>query len=145
MSERLTFDKARQLITELPEEREPAWGSLTAGRLLCHLRDSFDISTGKISMDVKPATFFKGLRKWLVIYSPFPWPKGVKVPEAFFESDPEQFAEDKISLFESMDDFLALPEDYSFDHPLFGPMDKSDWHHLHRRHMAHHFRQFKLL
>ena len=143
MSE-LTFKKAMELIAELPEDRPAAWGSLTANRLLCHLRDSFDISTGKISMDLKPARFFKGLRKWLVIYSPMPWPKGIKVPDAFFHSDPEQFSDDKSSLLAAIDAFLDLPEDYSFDHPLFGRMNKSDWQRLHLRHMAHHFRQFEL-
>ena len=136
------YEQIVQRINDLPIDANPEWGNLTAPKLVAHLIDSMRFAKGEKDLEIKLSILPKWLLKWLTIYSPMPWPKGIKVPEAFFEHDPREFAEDKKKLIQLIDEYLALPESHTTDHPLFGKMSKKDWDHLKLRHFKHHFKQF---
>ena len=130
-------------IENLDMAASPAWGTLTAPRLIAHLIDSLLFARGAKVLEIKkPPLVPKWLIKWLTIYSPMPWPKGIKAPPSFFEYDPQEFDADKQELIKQLDAFIALPDSHATDHPLMGRLSKKDWDHLNYRHFNHHFRQF---
>ena len=135
-------EKIVQRINDLPIDASPRWGSLTAPKLVAHLIDSMRFAKGEKKLEMKRPPLPKWLVKWVTIYSPMPWPKGIKVPPTFFEHDPQEFAADKQKLIQLIDEFIALPESHSTDHPLMGKLSKKDWEHLKLRHFKHHFKQF---
>ena len=138
-------DNYQQIVTvikNLEADRKPQWGKLTSKRLIAHLIDSFSFAIGHKKLEMKGSIMPKFLMKWMTIYSPMPWPKGIKVPDDFFEYQAENLDEDKTKLIKLIDEFIALPESHTTEHPLFGRMSKKDWDHLSLRHLKHHFRQF---
>ena len=129
-------------IDALTEGTKPRWGKLTAQTLIPHLIDPF-----QIALKERPLNFTinapKWFLKWLVIYSPIPWPKGVKAPDDFLFSKPTSLAKDKSDLIEYLHKFNAT-DDFLIMHPVFGKMTKADWDALLFRHLKHHFTQFNL-
>ena len=142
MSFKENYDELVQRIRNLDINTQPHWGSLTAPKLIAHLIDSMRFAKGEKQLEMKPLLLPKFLVKWFTIYSPVPWPKGIKVPQSFFEYDPQEFANDKEILIKLIDEFNALPETHTTEHPLMGTMSKKDWEHLKLRHFKHHFKQF---
>ena len=139
------FDTVRVKLQAIEAGTKPRWGSLNASELMCHFRDTLDIYLEMKTLDVSSA-MPAFLMKWVVIYSPLPWPKGVKVPmESFFASSPETFEQDRQQLMERIDRFVDLPDDYQYKHPVFGVMSKKDCTVMQLRHFTHHFRQFNLI
>ena len=63
---RLSADSARQ------------WGKMTVNQTVCHLADSYRMAVGDHKVaDVSTLWTRTGL-KWIVLYAPMPWPKGVR-------------------------------------------------------------------
>src|ERR1041385_8230581 len=55
------------------------WGSLTAAEMLRHLGDSLESVLGvRLPPGPTPSGKARPLLKWLILYAPMPWPKGVK-------------------------------------------------------------------
>ncbi len=129
-------------IRSLNEDTNPLWGMLTASELIVHLSEPF-----QIALKERPLNFTipapKWLVKWIVIYSPFPWPKGTKAPEDYLTLTPSEFHADKETLISYLDKFINS-DDLLEDHSAFGKMSKSDWDYLLYRHFLHHFKQFRL-
>jgi len=82
------------------------------------------------------------LGRWLVISSPFPWPKGVQVPPVMFESDPGDFEADRQQVVAYVERFAAGPQQDWGVSPAFGPLKPTGWARLNWRHLDHHLRQF---
>ena len=63
---RLSVDSARQ------------WGKMTVSQTVCHLADAYRMAVGDHKVaDVSTLWTRTGL-KWIVLYAPMPWPKGVR-------------------------------------------------------------------
>ena len=136
------YEKIVTRINELDAAQKPQWGKLTTKRLIAHLIDSFGFALAHKKLEMKGSLMPKFIMKWLTIYSPMPWPKGIKVPDEFFEYEADDLAQDKAKLIKLIDEFIALPDTHNTEHPLFGKMSKKDWDHLSLRHLKHHFKQF---
>ena len=89
----------------------------------------------------------QALIKLLAIYSPFPWPHGVKTrPEADQErggTPPTTFAADRAALDAACERFVSqLDVLATRPHFLFGSLSPAEWARWGYRHMDHHLRQF---
>jgi hypothetical protein len=126
------------------------WGSLTAAEMLCHLGDSFESVLGvRLPPGPTPSGKARPLLKWLILYAPMPWPKGVKTRPGV---DPHQqgtrpgdFQLDRARAIAGLDQLAAAPAgSLARVHFMVGPMSQKDWHRWAYKHVDHHLRQFGL-
>ncbi len=85
--------------------------------------------------------------KWLMLYSPMPFPKGVETrPGVNPRKDgtrPGDFAADRARMIGSLRALaIAEPGSVAPTHFRFGKMSLRAWHHWAYKHTDHHLRQF---
>ena len=123
------------------------WGKMSAHQMVCHLSDSFRGAMGERPLSPAPGYFARGVVKWLALYVPVRWPKGVQTrPEMDQEiggTRPGDFEADKRELCRLLDLFTAQPRRFQWQaHPIFGGMSDAEWMRWGYLHMDHHLRQF---
>jgi hypothetical protein len=131
------------------------WGRMTAPQMICHLTDAFRGVTGERSagspaaLSPPPSLLNRTLVRWVALYSPMPWPRGMRTrPEADQEqggTPPADFEADLASLRTATERFLAnLDAVAARPHYLFGTLSRSEWARWAYRHADHHLTQFDL-
>lgn len=136
----------RQLQPDTPRR----WGTLSAGEMLCHLGDAHEsVLQTRIPPGSVPPGAPRRVMKWVALYSPSPWPKGIAtrpgVNPKINGTRPGDFELDRARAIESLESLVTadsttlLPQ-----HVMFGPMSTVDWHRWAYRHVRHHLRQFGL-
>lgn len=121
---------------------------MTAHQMICHLADAI-----RMALDERPVNFCGNwasthIVKFAALYSPLPWPKGVKgSPELDQETGggtpPVDFESDRDELLTLIERLRKQPADSpSPQHPMFGPLSWAQWKVLTYRHCDHHLRQF---
>ena len=116
-------------------------------QMVCHLTDSYRMAVGERNIDDVSTLWTRTGLKWILLYAPLPWPKGVPTfPELDQEkggTKPEDFADDVERLEQALEGFLtAVKEDRCVDSPFMGKLSSSQllrWGYLHA---DHHLRQF---
>jgi hypothetical protein len=138
--------RLRQLRPDSPRH----WGTLTAAEMLCHLGDAHESVLGRrVPPGPPPSTKARPLLKWLILYSPVPWPRGVPTrpgvdPKAG-GTRPDDFEEARERAIESLTSLAtADPATLSACHFKLGPMTAQDWSRWAYLHVSHHLRQFGL-
>jgi hypothetical protein len=135
-------------LQRLRRDSPRRWGTLTPGEMLCHLGDAHESVLGiRIPPGPKPSGRPGPLLKWLVLYGPFPLPRGVKtrpgVDPRIDGTRPEDFERDRERAIGSLKALAAAePATMSPSHFRFGRMSARDWHRWAYRHVDHHLRQF---
>lgn len=137
-----------RLVRLRPDVR-PRWGRMSAGQMLCHLRDSYHVATGDRKASMATGTFQRTVMKWCALHLPVPWPKNVQTrPEVAQDqggTPPGNFDDDRAKLLATIDRFTAAKRDFVWrQHPLFGPMSEREWMRWGYLHADHHLRQFGL-
>lgn len=142
--------RLRERLGRLTPESPRRWGTLTPAEMLCHLGDAGDSVLGRrIPPGAQPSGRRRPLLKWLALYTPMPWPKGVPTRPGVNPREagtrPGDFERDRVRVVEGLDALAAAPvEQLAPAHFLFGPMSRKDWHRWAFRHVDHHLRQFGL-
>jgi hypothetical protein len=131
-------------IRALPADAQPRFGTLTAGRMLCHVLDGLKIAFGEVRPEPVRGPLKNALGKWFVIWSPIPWPKGkIKAPPAFFSTPPgPELEADRVRLLEYVRRFERPGEISWGTSPFLGKLDAREWAALNARHLEHHLSQF---
>ena len=134
-------------LARLHPHESPRWGRMTAGQMLCHLRDSYHAATGDKAVSMATGLFQRTFMKWGGLYLPFEWPKNLQTrPEMAQEkggTPPGDFEQDRKQLVATIERFTATGRDFQWHpHPLFGPMSERDWLRWGYLHADHHLRQF---
>jgi len=126
---------------KLAPEHQPLWGRLSAKKMVCHLGDQLAVALGDIPSEPKGSLLTNTVAKWLVLYVPFPAPKGkVKTVPEMLTTQPSDWGKDTArfeSLLSRLVDAKALAP-----HPAFGKLSHSQWGILAAKHIDHHLRQF---
>ncbi len=126
---------------QLTPEHRPAWGTLTAGRMVCHLCDQLRVALGDVETRARGNALTHTLAKWMVLYLPLSPPKGkVKTVPEMLATEPTTWEADTAEL-ESLVTRLAGAEVVA-PHPVFGRLALGQWGILAAKHMDHHLRQF---
>jgi hypothetical protein len=139
-------ERLRQLRPDTPR----GWGTLTAGEMLCHLGDAHESVLGtRIPPGPPAARAPSPLLKWIALYTPVPWPKGVKtrpgVNPKIDGTKPGDFERDRARAIASLEQLaIAASGGLPPTHFRFGRMSVRDWHRWAYRHVSHHLRQFGL-
>lgn len=131
-------------IRALSPAARPRFGTLTVDRMLCHLLDGLKVAFGELRPEPVPSPFRNALGRWLVIWSPIPWPKGkVKAPPGFFTTAPgPELDADRERLVEYLRRFEKADGISWGTSPFLGTLDAREWAALNARHLDHHLSQF---
>lgn len=133
-----------QRLEALRPETPRRWGTLTPGEMLCHLGDAATSVLGRPPASDAP---LRSVRKWVGLYSPLPWPRGVQTPPQVDPraggTRPADFEQDRRRAIATLHTLARAPDgDLRASHELFGRMTPSDWRRWAYRHTDHHLRQF---
>ena len=124
------------------------WGGMTAPQMICHLDDSFLGVMGEKAMEIPHGFTLWPLVKYIALYAPMEWPKGVPTRPEFDQqagagTPPSHFESDVRRLLGTMDRFARRPRDFQFrPHPMFKVMSEAQWMRWGYLHVDHHLRQF---
>ncbi|MFD2552560.1 phenylacetic acid degradation bifunctional protein PaaZ [Bizionia sediminis] len=150
--EELTTETITKYLKKLTPDTKPQWGIMTPQHMVEHLEFTYKIAAGDIQ-DFEIATPEKILEKvHNSLYNYEKFPKGTNFP--LLETNtlaPLQHPDLETAitkLIEQRDKYLL----YFEQHPeavlkniVFGHLNKYEWYLLERKHLNHHFEQFKLL
>ncbi|MGH7497554.1 MAG: DinB family protein [Gemmatimonadales bacterium] len=137
-------------LHQLRPDTPRRWGTLTAGEMLCHLGDAHESVLGtRIAPGPPPLAGSHPMLKWLVLYVPVPWPKGVQtrpgVNPRIAGTQPGEFERDRGRAIASLQALaVAAPTTLAGCHFVFGAMSPRDWYRWAYRHVTYHLRQFGL-
>jgi hypothetical protein len=120
----------------------PAWGTLDAPRMICHVSDQLRVALGLIPLQKRLDTLVRRtLLKWVVLYTGFEPPHGkVQTAREMLTSAPTTWKAD-------MDECGRLVRAvgnggaHGF-HPAFGALTPTEWGILCWKHLDYHLRQF---
>jgi hypothetical protein len=117
---------------------------MSVSEALCHMADGLVVAFGDKPVNFKPSLMSTRLVKWMVIYSPMPWPKGkIDAPPGFFDTVPDpDFEKNRELLTGLVTRFERGPEQRWGTSPYMGPLNADQWSVLNWRHLDHHLRQF---
>lgn len=121
----------------------PAWGTLTAPRMVCHLADQLRVALGDIpSRDVSSLPL-RTVVRFLVIHTGFQAPPGkVKTVREMLTSAPGDWGTDLASCGALLERLAATAS--PAPHPAFGRLTPREWGVLAWKHFDHHLRQFRV-
>lgn len=125
------------------------WGRMSAHQMVCHLSDAFRHVTRQKAASPASGIVQVTLIKWIALYVPFTWPRGVPTrPEMDQEIEgtkPGDFAADLAELESLLETVTTAPTNFDWPaHPIFGRMSESAWMRWAYLHVDHHLRQFGL-
>jgi len=134
-------------LSKVQPDGKRRWGRMTPHQMICHLSDSFRFSLGERSAGSVENFFTRSVMKWIALYLPLPWPRGVPTrPEMDQQAGgtkPVEFERDRRELETLIERFIERPESFEFArHPFFGKMTEFEWMRWGYLHCDHHFRQF---
>lgn len=135
-------------LSKIQPDSQRRWGRMNAHQMVCHLSDSLRFSLGERSAGSVENFLTRSLMKWVALYLPLPWPRGVPTrPEMDQQaggSEPVEFERDRQELEKLIERFIERPEGFEFGrHPFFGKMTEFEWMRWGYLHCDHHFRQFR--
>ena len=138
----------RSRLSGVRQDTPRVWGSMSAAQMICHLNDSFLGVMGEKPMQIPPGISIWPVLKYVALYAPMQWPKGVPTRPEFDQlagggTPPAQFETDVRSLLGTMERFSGNPRDFEFrPHPMFKAMSDGQWMRWGYLHMDHHLRHF---
>jgi len=142
-------DKAEilQRLKAVRPESARRWGRMSAHQMVCHLSDSFLAVTGQKPVSHAAGPLQRTLVKWIALYSPLPWPAGIRTrPEIDQElggTTPADFAADVAQLEALLEHITTVTRTFEWQpHPIFGRLSERAWLRWAYLHMDHHLRQF---
>ena len=130
-----------QRLERLRPEARPAWGSLDAPRMLCHLGDSLRVALGELPAAPRHSWLERTLVKFIVVHTGFKAPPGkVQTAPEMLTSRPASWQAD----LEACKQLAARVGSGAAraEHPSFGPLAPEEWGKLCWKHLDHHLRQF---
>ena len=132
--QRLTADSPRR------------WGRMTPHQAVCHLSDSFRGIMGRNPLSPVRMVWGRTLIKWIALYLPRPWPRGINGPpevdQGIGGTKPVDFERDRRELEALMERFAQGRSRDFQPHPIFGRLSDAQWQRWAYLHIDHHLRQF---
>ena len=137
-----TRDRVRiiERLRGMQPNDQPKWRSISPHKLMAHLVDSFALSARKKD-GIKPGEGSRSsaLGKWIVIRSPMPWPKGLKVLDVFWGTQASEFTKDHERVITAIESYAQDPK-WGVS-PALGRLTAKQSRQLNFRHCQHHLKQ----
>jgi hypothetical protein len=130
-----------QRLRRVGPDARPAWGTLDAPRMVCHLADSLRVALGDVPSKPVYTLASRTLLKFVVVNT------GLSVPRGKIQTAPEMLASNPAAWEADLAACLGLAERVGAGsaravHPMFGPLSPEEWGRLCWKHMDHHLVQF---
>jgi hypothetical protein len=133
-------------LRQLRPDSAAKWGRMSAHQMICHLGDAFSVAAGQRSASAATGPWQRTFVKWLALYLPLPWPRGVPTPLEIDQeaggTKPQDFAGDRARVESQLRSFAAESAVRCPEHPVFGRMSSRAWLRWGYLHVDHHLRQF---
>lgn len=145
---RSLFDPAdhRDIIARLDHLRSdllPRWGAMTAGQMVCHLGDYFDVALGRVAARPAFPRWLQAVMRPVLVHWPFPYPRGARTLPELTRTDPGAFADDLARLREAISEFGNRADREAWPpNPVVGIVSGREWAALAFAHVDHHLTQF---
>jgi len=148
------FDKntLHEILTALPDDRDPLWGMMTPQHMVEHLALSTSFSNGKMPMPLAiPEEKVERAKARLLDPE---WQMPMLFKAGFMPADslmPLAFATKSEAIdallgqIDDFYDFYAQNPEATPIHPYFGPLHRAEWEVLHHKHFYHHLKQFGMV
>lgn len=136
-------------LNKLKAEAKPAWGKMSAQRMVEHLTDAIRIATAENPQELLIPED-KVERMVAFLYSDKPMAQDMQVPFAK-EGTPLRNEELELAIDEFVDVYLEFQELFAQNpelktvHAYYGPLDYEQWDLLNKKHLTHHFTQFGII
>lgn len=122
-------------------ESKPAWGSLDAPRMVCHLSDQMRVALGDVPSKPVHSFLTRTLVKTLVVNTGVKPPRGkIRTAPEMLISRPDSWDADVSACAELVD--RVAKGTANAVHPTFGPLTPEEWGRLCWKHFNHHLIQF---
>lgn len=136
-------------LNKLTPDAKPAWGKMSAQRMVEHLTDTIRIATGENPQELLiPEEKIERMVAFL--YNDKPMAQNMEVPFAK-EGTPLRNEELELAIDEFVDVYLEFQELFAQNpelkttHAFYGPLAYEQWDLLNKKHLTHHFTQFGIL
>jgi oxepin-CoA hydrolase/3-oxo-5,6-dehydrosuberyl-CoA semialdehyde dehydrogenase len=133
-------------ISKLTADKKPQWGSLSATRMLLHLRVVVEMSLEERPFPDKSTWVSRNVVRRIAFHVMPSWPKGkIKVPDEITPESNATYEEERALFLRSLERFTnaaAAEPGRKTLHSLFGKLPLDYWTFMHARHFEHHFQQF---
>ncbi|WP_343635808.1 hypothetical protein [Fluviicola sp.] len=136
-------------LNKLTADKKPAWGKMSAQRMVEHLTDMLRIATGENPQELLiPEDKLERMVAFL--YTDKPMARDMVVPFAK-EGTPLRNEELELAIDEFVEVYLDFQELFAQNpelktvHAYYGPLNYEQWDLLNRKHLTHHFTQFEIL
>lgn len=137
------------LLDKLEPDTKAAWGLMTPQHMVEHLIITWKISRGRVQVPLSSDKALDKKQAWLMTDEPYQ--RNIEIPGLQGKLAPLRFPDletAKAALLEEVKLFHAYydekPEARHIN-PIFGEINREQWHQLHFKHVRHHFTQFGLL
>lgn len=137
------------ILQKLHENSTPKFGKMQPQQMVEHLEQNFELSIGKIKTIVYTPN--EKLSKWKAFlmsdlpFEPYKSPMHKNgLPELRY-SDLETAKEKMLVALEEYKNFYKNNPGVTNPNPMFGELNYAEWDRFHRKHLMHHFKQFKLI
>ena len=136
-------------LNRITSDTQPLWGDMVAQRMVEHLSDSIDVSTGILPLQLQiPIEQLPGALAHL--HSDKPMPQNFKAsyapPGVPLRNDEIETAIDELtSKWIGYEEFFDENPTVKTMHPVYGELDFEGWQRMHSKHFTHHFTQFGLI
>ena len=141
--DRSVHDALVTRIRQLRPDSARKWGQMNAATMQAHLIAGMRMTLGTLQVTPKKTPLANPLGRWLVIHSPFPWPKGAPTGDELKDPPSQDFEAEREELLRLLGVVNQRAQSESWPaHPAFGPLSARDWGVLVWRHTDHHLRQF---
>jgi hypothetical protein len=132
-------------LTNVRQDSQALWGTMSAHQMICHLSDSFRAALGEKEISPASSLFKRTLLKWAALWLPVPWPHGFKTRPEMDQRQggtrPTEFASDLDTLRNLFARFCAFKGTFA-PHAILGPMSLVERMRHAYLHVDHHLRQF---
>ncbi len=149
MSYRWNLENVIETLNNLEAKQKPAWGNMSAQRMVEHLTDTFQIATGKNPQPLLiPEDKIEKMQGFLETDKPMA--RNIEVPHAPKEAKLRQ-DDLELAIDEFVEEWVLFENQYSNNpektenHSYYGPLNFDKWRKLNDKHLNHHFEQFGLI
>ena len=135
-------------LRQLNPDSRPRWGRMSAHQMVCHVADAMRMALGTKAASPAGGIFHRTVLKWLVLWVPLRWPRGIltrpELDQLAGGTRPEDFAADLAQVEVLLSQVASDRSSRRPPHPLFGHLSDRAWLRWAYLHTDHHLRQFGL-
>lgn len=142
--ERTVADVIRR-VNLLQPDAVPQWGRMSAGAMLCHLGDYFDVVLGNQPAAPAVPRWVQPLVRFALLHWIGGYPRNARTLPELLRTVSTDFGEDRRRLIRAVETFAARRNETTWPpSPIAGTLTGAQWARLAHDHVAHHLRQFGL-